>query len=176
MKGQGHYCLHLKQCAWPTHSIPLLYLPFSKSFIRKPQEINDAKQTKIWSSQSEAMGLYHHAWNLWSYPPMLTLQMEYKATLKPSFSSSDGLQMFLPPIRGALWEMCMRDCFVDLLLVTKTLERRLKLVLGKQTGHTCKHLFNRKTVLFKDMGIMSFLLRQSRFLFVSTPLFFFFLL
>lgn len=78
---------------------------------------------------------------------MLTLQMEYKATLKPSFSSSDGLQVFLPPIRGAPWEMCMRDCFVDL-LVTKTLERRLKLVLGKQTGRTCKHLFNRKTQFF----------------------------
>lgn len=24
-------------CAWPTHPIPLLYLPFSKSFIWKPQ-------------------------------------------------------------------------------------------------------------------------------------------
>lgn len=49
-------------------------------------------------------------------------------------SHSEAIVFLHPPpapVRGAPWEMCMRDCVADLILVTKTLERRLKLVFRK---------------------------------------------
>lgn len=146
MKDQGHYRLHLKQCAWPTHSIPLLYLPFSKSFIWKPQggkrstmqseEKVDQVKVRQWVC-TIAPGIYEA---IRSCPPF---KWNTKALWNHRFPLVMGFKSFY--VRGAPWEMCMRDCLVDLLLVTKTLQRRLKLALGKQTGRTCKHLFNRKT-------------------------------
>lgn len=154
MKGRGRYRLHLKQGAWPAHSIPLLYLPFSKSFIWEPQggrrstmqseEKFDQVKVRQWVC-SIAPGIYEA---ICSCPP-------FKWNTKPLWSHRFPLVMGFKcfyttplPVRGAPWETCMRDCVVDLILVTKTLERRLKLVLGKQTGCTCKHLFNRKTQFF----------------------------
>lgn len=87
----------------------ILYIFHMKTTGRQETNVN---QAHIWWSQSEATDWYCCTWNVWSYLLMPTLQMEDKATLKPLFSSGDGLQVSLRPIRGAPGEMFMRACFV----------------------------------------------------------------
>lgn len=168
MKCQGHYHLHLKQCVCDSHTsflslTTILYIFHMKTTGR--QETNDGNRANIWSSQSEAMDLYLCAWNVWSYLLLPTLQIESKVTLKPSFSSGDGLQVLLLAIRGAPGEMFMRACFVQLLLVAKTLEIEVSF-RKTNCGWTCQYLFNRRTQFFTKTWACSSCLDRVIFFFL----------